>query len=178
MTSANVYIGTSLDGFIARTDGDISWLVKFADSDAVEAYNEFITTIDVIVIGRGTFETVLGFPFWPYDKPVYVLSRTLKDLPDNLSSKATISSLEPFELLRHLSDKGFNAAYVDGGKVIQSFLAADLIDSLVIAKVPVVIGGGLSLFGSLNTDIDFEHVRTSTYSNGLVRSYYRRKREN
>jgi riboflavin biosynthesis pyrimidine reductase len=106
------------------------------------------------------------------------LSKTLKELPDDLSSKATISALEPFELLRHLSDEGFNAAYVDGGKVIQSFLAADLIDSLIIAKVPVVIGGGLSLFGSLNTDIEFEHVRTSTYSNGLVRSYYQRKRNN
>lgn len=178
MTSAHVYIGTSLDGFIARADGDISWLVKFADSDAVEAYNEFIATIDVIVIGRGTFETVLGFPFWPYDKPVFVLSKTLKDLPEDLRAKATISSLEPLELLQHLLDEGFSAAYVDGGKVIQSFLAADLIDSLVIAKVPVVIGGGLSLFGSLNADIDFEHVRTSTYSNGLVRSYYQRKRNN
>jgi len=178
MTSAHVYIGTSLDGFIARTDGDISWLVNFADADAIEAYNEFMATVDVIVLGRGTFETVLGFPFWPYDKPVFVLSKTLKDVPDSLSPKPRISSLEPFALLRHLSDEGFNAAYVDGGKVIQSFLAADLIDSLVIAKVPVVIGGGLSLFGSLNTDIDFEHVRTSTYSNGLVRSYYQRKRHN
>jgi dihydrofolate reductase len=178
MTSAHVYIGTSLDGFIARTDGDISWLVKFADSDAVDAYNEFIATIDVIVIGRGTFETVLGFPFWPYDKPVFVLSRTLTDLPDELRAKAKISSMEPSELLQPLSDECFSAAYVDGGKVIQSFLAADLIDSLVIAKVPVVIGSGLSLFGSLNTDIEFEHVRTSTYSNGLVRSYYKRKRNN
>ena len=177
MTSAHVYIGTSLDGFIARTDGDISWLIKFGDANAIEAYNEFIATVDVIVIGRGTFETVLGFPSWPYDKPVFVLSSTLRDVPDGLREKATISSLKPFELLRHLSDQGFRAAYVDGGKVIQSFLAADLIDSLIIAKVPVLIGSGLPLFGSLDNDIDFEHVRTSTYSNGLVRSYYQRKRD-
>jgi dihydrofolate reductase len=176
MTSANVYIGTSLDGFIARTDGDFGWLMKYADADAVTSYNEFIANIDVLVIGRGTFETVLGFPFWPYDKPVFVLSKTLKDVPDNLREKATISPLEPSELLRHLSDEGFKAAYVDGGKVIQSFLAADLIDSLIIATVPVVIGGGIPLFGSLDKDINFEHVRTSSYSNGLVRSYYQRKR--
>ena len=118
MTSAHVYIGTSLDGYIARTDGDISWLINYADADAVEAYNEFTATVDVIVIGRGTFETVLGFPLWPYDKPVFVLSKTLKDLPDSLSKKATISSLEPGALLRHLSDEGFDAAYIDGGKVI------------------------------------------------------------
>ena len=178
MTSANVYIGTSLDGFIARTDGDISWLVKFGDADAIAAYHEFMANIDVIVIGRGTFETVLGFPFWPYDKPVFVLSKTLNNLPDNLTAKAVLSSLEPLELLRHLSDQGFKAAYIDGGKVIQSFLVADLIDSLIIATVPVLTGNGIPLFGSLDTDIDFEHVRTSTYPNGLVRSYYKRKRDN
>jgi dihydrofolate reductase len=179
MTSAYVYIGTSLDGFIARKDGDISWLVKFADADAVEAYNEFIATIDVIVIGSGTFETVIAFPSWPYDKPVVVLSKSLKNVPDSLSKKATVSSLEPFELLRHLSDQGFKAAYIDGGKVIQSFMVADLIDSLIIGTVPVLIGSGLPLFGALDTtDIDFEHLRTSTYSNGLVRSYYRRRRHN
>ena len=178
MTSANVYIGTSLDGFIARTDGGIDWLMKFADADAIESYNEFMADIDVIVIGRGTFETVLGFPSWPYDKPVFVLSSSVKKLPDSLSEKATITSLEPPDLLRHLSDQDFKAAYIDGGKVIQSFLAADLIDTLIIATIPVLIGSGIPLFGSLDTDINFEHVRTSTYPNGLVRSYYKRKREN
>ena len=177
MTSAHVYIGTSLDGFIARDDGAIDWLMKFADKDAVDAYNEFMATIDVIVIGRGTYETVLDFPSWPYNKQVFVLSKSIKNVPENLKEKATILSLEPFELLKHLSDQGFEAAYVDGGKVIQSFLAADLIDSLTIATVPVLIGSGLQLFGSLNTDIAFEHLRTSAYSNGLVRSYYRRRRE-
>ena len=178
MTSANVYIGTSLDGFIARTDGDIGWLMKFADTGAIEAYNEFIADIDVMVIGRGTFETVLGFPSWPYDKPVFVLSRTMKEVPDHLREKATITTLEPAELLLQLSGQGFNGAYIDGGKVIQSFLAADLIDSLIIATIPVLIGSGIPLFGSLDTDINFEHVRTSTYPNGLVRSYYKRTREN
>src|SRR5687767_10857057 len=105
MTSAHVYIGTSLDGFIARKDGDIDWLVKFADKDAVEAYNEFMWTIDVIVIGRGTFDKVLEFPSWPYDRPVYVLSRTLKDLPVGLKDKAAVLSEEPADLLRSLSDK-------------------------------------------------------------------------
>ena len=178
MTSANVYIGTSLDGFIARADGDIGWLMKFADADAIASYNEFIADIDVMVIGRGTFETVRGFPSWPYDKPVFVLSKSIKELPDGLSGKATITSLEPAELLRHLLDQGFKGAYIDGGKVIQSFLIADLIDNLIIATIPLLIGSGIPLFGSLDTDINFEHLRTSTYPNGLVRSYYKRKREN
>ncbi|MFL6466453.1 MAG: dihydrofolate reductase family protein [Pyrinomonadaceae bacterium] len=177
MTSANVYIGTSLDGFIARADGDFGWLMKFADAGAVDSYNEFMAGIDAIVIGRGTFETVLGFPSWPYDKPVFVVSTKMKEMPEELKKKATVLSLEPSDILKHLSEKGFKAAYIDGGKLIQSFLAADLIEDLIIAKVPVLIGRGIPLFGSLNVDLAFDHVRTSTYPNGLVRSYYRRKRE-
>ncbi len=178
MTSANVYIGTSLDGFIARADGDFDWLMKFADADAVDSYNEFMAGIDAIVIGRGTFETVLGFPTWPYDKPVFVVSNSIKEVPEELKEKTTILSLEPSDILKHLSDKGFKAAYIDGGKLIQSFLAADLIDSLIIARVPVLIGSGIPLFGSLDADVEFDHVRTSTYPNGLVRSYYKRNRNN
>jgi dihydrofolate reductase len=106
------------------------------------------------------------------------LSKSVKELPGSLKGKATLSSLAPVELLQHLSDRGFKAAYIDGGKVIQSFLAADLIDSLIIATIPVLIGSGIPLFGSLDTDIEFEHVRTSSYPNGLVRSYYNRKRDN
>jgi len=176
MTSANVYIGTSLDGFIARADGDIDWLMKFADSDAVDAYNEFMAAIDVIVIGRGTFEKVLEFPSWPYDKPVFVLSKTLQEVPDGLKGKAAVLSLEPADLLKNLSEKGYESAYVDGGKVIQSFLRADLIETLIVAKVPVIIGSGIPSFGSLDSDIAFDHVQTKSYPNGLVRSYYKRKR--
>jgi dihydrofolate reductase len=175
MTLAHVYIGTSLDGFIARTNGDIDWLIGFADADAVGAYNEFMAGIDVIVIGRGTFEKVLEFTSWPYDKPVFVLSRTLKSVRDALKDKAAVLSLEPEALLAYLSDNGFHSAYVDGGKVIQSFLDANLIETLTIATVPVLIGSGLPPFGPRGSDLSFDHVRTTAYPNGLVRSYYRRK---
>src|SRR5215217_4522573 len=177
MTAAHVYIGTSLDGFIARTSGDIDWLVKFADEHAIESYNEFIASVDVIVIGRGTFDTVMEFPTWPYEKPVFVLSRTLKDVPDHVKDRASVLNLEPADLLKYLSERGFKQAYVDGGKVIQSFLAEDLIDRLIIARVPVLLGGGVPLFGSLDADITFDHVKTMTFSNGIVRSFYQRMRD-
>jgi len=177
MTSAHVYIGTSLDGFIARSDGSIDWLVEFADQDAVDAYDEFLATIDAIVIGRGTYETVAAFPTWPYDKPVFALSGTIKELPEDLRNKATVLAMNPAELLKYLSGEGYRSLYIDGGKVIQSFLAANVIDTLTIARVPVLIGSGLPLFGLLNNDLSLVHLRTSTYPNGIVRSYYRRKRE-
>ena len=174
---AIVYIGTSLDGFIARKNGDIEWLTQFANDEAIRAYEEFMSRVDAIVIGRGTFEKVLTFPSWPYEKEVFVLSTTIKQVPDNVRDKITVLSMGPKEILSYLSSKGFSGIYVDGGKVIQSFLKEDLIDELIISKVPVLIGSGIHLFDSLNTDLQFRHINTHVSSNGLVRSYYERKRK-
>src|ERR1043165_3361931 len=131
-----VYVGTSLDGFIARKDGDIDWLVKYQNKEVHDSYNEFIKRIDAMVIGRGTFEKVIEFPEWPYEKKVFVLSTTLKQIPEILVEKATLISMKPAALLGYLSEKGYSNIYIDGGKVIQSFLKEDLIDELIITKVP------------------------------------------
>jgi len=172
-----VYIGTSLDGFIARKDGDIDWLVKFADDKAIHAYEEFMSRIDAIVIGRNTFEKVLTFSSWPYKKKVFVLSTSIKQVAETLREEVTVLSMKPRELLRYLSGKGFSTIYVDGGKVIQDFLKCDLIDELIISKAPVLIGNGIPLFDYLDTDIQFKHMRSEVHSNGLVRSYYTRDRK-
>jgi dihydrofolate reductase len=172
----SVYIGTSLDGFIARKDGDIDWLVQFANDEAIHAYKEFINGIDAIVIGRGTFEKVLSFSSWPYEKEVFVLSTSIKQVPEIVREKVTVLSMKPGDLLRYLSGKGFSGIYVDGGKVIQDFLKEDIIDELIISKVPILIGSGIPLFGHLDNDLQFKHIRTEVQSNGLVRSYYEKKR--
>src|SRR6478672_4382526 len=174
MITTHVYIGASLDGFIARKDRSFDWLSKYADQNAIDAYKEFIAGIDVIVIGRGTFETVMSFPDWPYHLPVVVLSQSVKKIPPELEEKVSLSDRAPRELLKELSEAGYRSAYVDGGKVIQSFLSEDLIDELIIARVPVLIGDGIPLFGYLSRDLEFEHKKTASYHNGLVRSYYRR----
>ena len=171
-----VYVGTSLDGFIARKDGNIDWLVKYQNKEVHESYNEFINRIDAMVIGRGTYEKVLSFPEWPYEKKVFVLSTSLKQIPGTLNEKATLIAMKPAVLLNYLSDKGFSNIYVDGGKVIQSFLKEDLIDELIITRVPELIGTGIPLFGYLDNDLRFEHIKTNIYSDGLVKSQYERKR--
>ena len=167
-----VYIGTSLDGFIARKDGNIDWLVQFANDEAIDAYKEFIKRVDAIVIGRGTFDKVLSFPSWPYDKPVFVLTTSMSKVPDTLTGKATILSMKPDELINYLSNKGISSIYVDGGKVIQDFLTENLVDELIVSKAPILLGSGIPLFGYLDHDIPFKHIRTLVQSNGLVRSYY------
>jgi len=171
-----VYVGTSLDGFIARKDGNIDWLVKYQNKEVHDSYNEFINRIDAMVIGRGTYEKVLSFPEWPYKKKVFVLSTSLKQIPGTLNEKATLVAMKPAALLNYLSDKGFSNIYVDGGKVIQSFLKEDLIDELIITRVPELIGTGIPLFGYLDNDLRFEHIKTNIYSDGLVKSQYERKR--
>ncbi|MCO4293571.1 dihydrofolate reductase family protein [Solitalea sp. MAHUQ-68] len=172
-----IYIGTSLDGFIARNDGDIEWLVKFQNQEVDDSYQEFISKIDVIVIGRGTYEKVITFPSWFYEQKVYLLSTTIKQVPDHLREKVTILSMEPRELINYLANEGFSNIYVDGGKVIQSFLKEDCIDEMVITKVPEVLGRGIPLFGYLQNDLHFKHIRTEVFSNGLVKSHYERDRE-
>ena len=172
----NVYIGTSLDGFIARKDGAIDWLDNFVGEDIVTGYEEFIHDIDAIVIGRGTYEKVLSFPEWPYSKKVFVLSSSIRNVPVELKEKAEVLSMTPKKVLHYLSSLGFKNLYVDGGKVIQSFLKYDLIDEMIITKIPKLIGEGIPLFGSLKNDLEFEHIKTVVLSCGLVKSYYKRKR--
>jgi dihydrofolate reductase len=171
-----VFIGTSLDGFIARKNGDIDWLVQYANDEAVNAYEKFISSIDAIVIGRGTFEKVLGFPEWPYKINVFLLSNTIKQLPDKVKEKVSVLSMKPAALLNYLSEQGYSSVYADGGKVIQDFLKEDLIDELIISKAPVLIGSGIPLFGHLDIDLQFKHISTDVYANGLVRSTYERNR--
>jgi dihydrofolate reductase len=172
-----VYIGTSLDGFIAGIDGDIEWLVKFQNQEVIHSYEQFISKIDAIVLGRGSFEKVLSFPSWPYDKPVFVLSSSMDQVPDQVKGKATILSMGPKELLNYLANEEFSNIYVDGGKVIQGFLREDCIDEMIITRVPELIGAGIPLFGFLDHAIPFIHVKTNIYSNGLVKSHYERVRK-
>ena len=175
MTSGHVFIATSLDGFIARPDGAIDWLPGL-DSDPGEnyGYDAFIASIDGLVMGRNSFEKVLTFDEWPYPKPVIVLSRSLEQssLRDDLRGKVEFSSLVPGELMKNLDERGWNRVYVDGGRVIQSFLREGLIADMVITRIPVFLGEGLTLFGTLDSDMKLSHIETRAYPSGLVQSRY------
>lgn len=167
---ASVFIGISVDGFIARANGDLDWLPS--SGGEAHGYDEFIATVDALVIGRKTFETVLAFDAWPYGaKPVFVLStRTLAPAPPG----AVVEHLsgEPGEIFSQLAARGFQHVYVDGGITIQRFLRAGLIQRLIITRVPVLIGDGIPLFGPLPRDIALKPVVTRQYTSGLVQSEY------
>ncbi|HET9314733.1 MAG TPA: dihydrofolate reductase family protein [Vicinamibacteria bacterium] len=170
---ASVFVGASVDGFIARPNGDLDWLP--AGGGEPHGYVEFMATVDTIVIGRKTFETVLAFEAWPYgDKRVVVLGSKPVDLSAAAARGGIVEQMggPPAGILSNLSARGAQHVYVDGGITIQRFLRAGLIDRLVITRVPVLIGDGIPLFGSLPQDIRLRHVATRAYPSGLVQSEY------
>jgi dihydrofolate reductase len=167
----SVFIGTSLDGFIARPNGDLDFLPPGGGEP--HGYNEFIASVDAIVIGRKTFETVLAFPVWPYgDKRVVVLSSRPVDLSAAGGVVVDQMAGPPAEIISQLAASGAHHLYVDGGITIQGFLRAGLIQRLIITRVPVLIGDGVPLFGTLPRDTRLRHVATRHYSSGLVCSEY------
>jgi dihydrofolate reductase len=167
---ASVFVGTSLDGYIARLNGALDFLP--ADGGEPHGYTEFMATVDALVIGRNTFDIVLAFESWPYgDKPVVVLSsRPLPPVPSG--ARVERMSGAPAGIVSQLAARGIGHIYVDGGITIQRFLDAGLIQRLVITRVPVLIGSGIPLFGALQRDIALQHVATRHYASGLVQSEY------
>ncbi len=167
---ASIFIGVSLDGYIARPDGALDWLDHAGNVD--HGYEAFMATVDAVVMGRHTYETVLGFGSWPFgSKPVFVLSSSsLTPAP----AGAVVQHLagEPHAVVVDLARRGVQHAYIDGGVTIQRFLRAGLVQRLVISRLPVLIGQGIPLFGPVDRDILLRHVRTETYATGLVQTEY------
>jgi dihydrofolate reductase len=167
---ASVFVGTSLDGFIARANGDLDFLPPGGGEP--HGYDEFMATVDALIIGRKTYETVLNFDMWPYgDRPVFVLSTHPLAAPPIGATVEHLSG-DPAEIVSKLEARGFFHAYVDGGNTIQRFLAGGLIQRLTITRVPVLIGAGIPLFGAISRDIRLRHVATREYASGLVKSEY------
>jgi dihydrofolate reductase len=171
MTTATVFVGVSLDGFIARPDGGLDWLPEGGGEP--HGYDELIASVDAIVIGRRTFETVLSLGPWPYgDKRVVVLSSRPVDLSAVEGGVVEHMSGPPADIVSRLAATGAHHLYVDGGITIQGFLRAGLIQRLIITRVPVLIGEGIPLFGALAADLRLRHVATRHFPSGLVQSEY------
>jgi dihydrofolate reductase len=169
----SVFIGTSLDGFIARLNGEYDFLPEGGGEP--HGYDEFMASVDTLLIGRKTYETVLAFADWPYGKKrVVVLSSQTMDLSAVRARGAVVEQMggSPAEIEAKLAASGSQHVYVDGGITVQQFLRAGLIQSLIITRVPVLIGEGIPLFGTLAHDVRLRHVETRQYASGLVRSEY------
>ncbi|MFA7421376.1 MAG: dihydrofolate reductase family protein [Melioribacteraceae bacterium] len=170
----SVFIAASLDGFIAREDGSIEWLLGIDNPDGDDfGYNEFIKDIDVIIMGRNTFEIVKSFDKWQYGKiKVIVITSSKYILPEGFNQNVEITNDNPHRLIERLESEGYKHAYVDGGKTIQSFLREGLIDEITITTIPVILGSGIPLLGSIGKQINMTHIKTNVYKNGFVQNSF------
>ena len=171
-----VYIATSLDGFIAASDGGLDWLEEIPNPEKSDyGFMEFMSGIDALVMGRKTFEKVLTFDSWPYNKPVYVLSKSGVKIPKELEGKVEIVNGNPKLVVDQLNELGHQNLYIDGGFTIQNFIEEDLIDEMIITRVPILLGEGIPLFGKLSQRLHFSHKKTEVHHDMLVISHYTRR---
>jgi dihydrofolate reductase len=174
----SVFIATSLDGYIADKNGGIDWLHSIPNPHNEDmGYVEFIKNIDALVMGRTTFETVCGFDVdWPYEQPVFVLSNSLKEIPQSHIGKAFLVKGTLLEIIEQIHTKGYYRLYIDGGTTIQGFLKEDLIDELIITVIPILLGGGSPLFSELPKEMKFECIKSNVFLNKLTQNNFKRKR--
>ena len=169
---ATIFCATSLDGFIAREDGDVSWLGDPPEGGDDGGFSALMESIDFVVMGRNTFDKVLTFGMWPYRKPVIVLTSRSLNVPENLSEKVEAMSGAADEIVAALERRGAQHLYIDGGDTVRRFLQAGWIQNLIITTVPILIGSGIPLFGKLENDIKLKHLGTRALGNGLVQNEY------
>jgi dihydrofolate reductase len=172
-----VYIGISLDGYIADINGKLDWLQSIPNPDNHDfGFADFMNRIDAIIMGRNTFDTVCDFEGeWPYNKPVFVLSNSLNSIPVKYSGKAELIKGDLSDIESKLYQKGYKRFYIDGGVTIQNFLEEDKIDEMIITTIPILLGGGTPLFGKLPKQKAFELVKSDVLLDAMVKSHYRRK---
>lgn len=173
-----VFIGASLDGYIADRNGGLNWLTAIPNPEQSDmGYTEFMAQVDALVMGRKTFETVCGFEGdWPYAKPIFIVSRTLDTIAEEYRDKAELVKGSLVQILEKIHNEGYHRLYIDGGVTIQNFLKEDLIDEITITTIPIVLGGGSALFSVLPKELEFTRVESKIFLNQLVQSHYRRKR--
>lgn len=168
------YLAVSLDGYIADTNGSVDWLNNLPKPEGNDfGFSDFLSSIDAILMGANTFRTVQSFGVWPYTKPVFVLSHSIKEIPEGFTDRIKIVKGELKTVLRNMADKGFKNIYVDGGMVVQTCIAQNLLDELIITYAPVSLGSGIPLFPSGVGIKNYQHLSTEVLGAGFVKSHYR-----
>lgn len=173
-----VYIATSIDGYISDRNDGLDWLDIVPNPDKSDCgWADFMNRIDALIMGRKTFEKVCSFDCdWPYKKPVFVLSSSLRSLSKEYENKVEIIDGPLTDVIQTIKNKGFKNLYIDGGVTVQNFLKEDLVDEIIITVIPVLLGGGTPLFADLPEQMEFECINSEVLINALVQTHYRRKR--
>jgi len=167
----SIYIAASIDGYIARENGDLDWLDRVGDQDEDYGFKKFLDSVDAVILGRKTYEvaaTAYGTEKWPYHgKKMIVLSKTLQ----TVIAEAQVYSDNLADLTTKLYSEGVRHIWVDGGKTISQFLSLGMVDEMIISIIPILLGSGIPLF-NINKEVDCRLISSQSYASGLVQLHY------
>jgi dihydrofolate reductase len=167
------YLAVSLDGYIADKNGGVDWLNEIPNPDQSDfGFAEFMCSVDAMVMGANTFRVVQSFGAWPYEKPVFVASNSIKRVPKGYEDRISLVQGEVREILTDIRDLGHERLYIDGGKLIQNCLLAGMLDEMIITQIPIILGSGIPLFVEFENSIHLEHKETQVIGVGLVKNHY------
>lgn len=161
-----LYIASSLDGYVARENGDIDWLPQCDPF----GYDKFYKTVDVVILGKTTYDQVLTFGAYPYkDKKSFVFTRNQNPAKDETIE--FVSNVDEFvkDILPRLDG---NVWLVGGGQIISTFVNHGIVDEIILSIVPVVLGKGIPLFQNVQKETKLELVKTTNYDK-LVELHYK-----
>ena len=177
MKEIRLFIATSLDGFIAREDGSLDWLVNIPNpSQTDHGYNEMIENTDVIVMGRKTYDEILGFGIeWPYENCKTFVVTGKPDFAPSTGNTFVLNKIDAgtIQFLKNQSSK--NIWLAGGGSLVTQFLNHGAIDEMTISIVPIVLGNGIRLFPDKPLETQFKTVKTELFETGIVNLVYRKK---
>ena len=179
----SVYIATSVDGFIAKKDGNVDWLHTAGNLQADMGENAdmgmgaYMASVDCLIMGRKCMQMISSFNLtdeqWPYGETrIIVLSNTLKTAPDNVKDKVEMYAGDLNQLISKLESEGHQHAYIDGGTTIQAFINLQLINEMTITRAPVLLGEGIPLFAKTEKDIKLTKAHSITFANDFIQEQY------
>lgn len=165
------YVASSLDGCIAKEDGDVSWLEELDISIEDTGYDEFYSTVDALVMGRKTYEMIVSFGEWPYgDKPIWVCSNNKITPMKGCNLQTGNTPLEASQAAIEMNIK--HLWLVGGGSLASSFLANNLLTNISLSLMPIILGGGIKLFGDVPTPANINKESEKTHNSGMIQIEY------
>ncbi|MGL1886344.1 MAG: dihydrofolate reductase family protein [Reichenbachiella sp.] len=177
MANVQLYIATSIDGYIAREDNSLDWLTEFPNPDQLDyGYATFLEGIDTVIMGRKTYEEILGFGVdWPYPNCDSYVVTTNPDYKIKMDRTFLLNDIteEVISKLRSKSKK--NVWLLGGGGLNSTFLNLAGIDEIMLCVIPVILGAGKSLFPNAPKETGFELVNSEAFSTGAIMMTYRKK---
>jgi len=165
------YVASSLDGYIAKEDGDVSWLEELDISMEDAGYDEFYSTVDALVMGRKTYEMVVSFGQWPYgEKPVWVCSSNKISPVEGINLQAGSTPEDVHKAANEMNIK--HLWLVGGGRLASSFLENNLLTNISLSLMPIILGNGIKLFGDLPSPIKIKKENHKPHESGMVQLDY------